>query len=135
MRRARWLPALLLIGLLSWACESKLSWEGRYAGQPGLGPAGSVTLVLQAGGKGQWTAEQESTPLRWEERSGALWLHLKTGGVIMVCRSTILTQPARMVADEEEKHSEHLDAILFIDRCCRISKSLNSESVYFPRIV
>jgi len=42
-----------------------------------------VTLVLQAGGKGQWTAEQESTPLRWEERSGALWLHLKTGGVMV----------------------------------------------------
>ena len=83
MRRAHWLPALLLIGLLSWACESKPSWEGRYAGQPGQGPAGSVTLVLQAGGKGQWTAEQESTPLRWEERSGALWLHLKTGGVMV----------------------------------------------------
>jgi hypothetical protein len=42
-----------------------------------------VTLVLQAGGKGQWTAEQESTPLRWEERSGDLWLHLKTGGVVV----------------------------------------------------
>jgi len=83
MRRAAWLPALLLIGLLSWACESKLSWEGRYAGQLGQGPAGSVTLVLQAGGKGHWTAEQESTPLRWEERSGALWLHLKTGGVMV----------------------------------------------------
>jgi hypothetical protein len=83
MRRTPWLPALLLIGLLSWACESKLSWEGRYAGQPGQSPAGSVTLVLQAGGKGHWTAEQESTPLRWEERSGALWLHLKTGGVMV----------------------------------------------------
>jgi hypothetical protein len=81
MRRAHRLLALLLIGLLSWSCESKHSWEGRYAGQPG--PAGSVALVLQAGGKGQWTAEQESTPLLWEERSGALWLHLKTGGVMV----------------------------------------------------
>jgi hypothetical protein len=42
-----------------------------------------VTLTLQNGGKGQWMAKQESTPLRWEERSGALWLHLKTGGVIV----------------------------------------------------
>jgi hypothetical protein len=40
-------------------------------------------LTLQSGGKGQWTADQESTPLRWEERSGALWLHLKTGGVMV----------------------------------------------------
>jgi hypothetical protein len=83
MRRARWLPALLLIGLLNWACESKLSLEGRYAGQPGQGPAGEVTLVLQSGGKGQWTTDQETTSLRWEERSGALWLHLKTGGVMV----------------------------------------------------
>jgi hypothetical protein len=83
MRRVHWLPALALIGWLSWACESKLSWEGRYAGPPGQGAVGTVTLVLQAGGKGQWMAEQESTPLRWEERSGALWLHLKTGGVLV----------------------------------------------------
>jgi hypothetical protein len=39
--------------------------------------------MLQSGGKGQWVAEQESTPLRWEERSGALWLHLKSGGVMV----------------------------------------------------
>jgi hypothetical protein len=83
MRRVFALLALLVIGLLGWACDSKHPWEGRYAGQPGQGPAGSVTLVLQADGKGQWTADQESTPLRWEERSGALWLHLKTGGVMV----------------------------------------------------
>jgi len=46
-------------------------------------PAGTVALTLHAGGKGQWTAEQESTPLRWEERSGAIWLHLKTGAVLV----------------------------------------------------
>lgn len=83
MKHVHRLLALLLIGMLGWACESKPSWEGRYAGQSGQGPAGSVTLVLQAGGKGQWTADQESTLLRWEERSGALWLHLKTGGVMV----------------------------------------------------
>jgi len=83
MSRAHRLLALLLIGFLSGACESKPSWEGRYVGPAGQGLAAPVTLVLQAGGKGQWTAEQESTPLRWEERRGALWLHLKTGGVIV----------------------------------------------------
>lgn len=77
------LAALVLIGLLIWACESRSSWEGRYAGPPGQNPADTVALTLQAGGKGQWTAEQESTPLRWEERRNALWLHLKTGGVMV----------------------------------------------------
>lgn len=83
MSRAHWLLALLLVGLLSWACESKHAWEGRYVGQMDQGSGVSVTLVLQAGGKGQWTAEQENTPLRWEERSGGLWLHLKSGGVLV----------------------------------------------------
>jgi len=79
----RLLATLLLIGLLIGACESRSSWEGRYVGPPGQDPAGEVALTLQAGGKGQWTAERESTPLRWEERSGAIWLHLKTGGVMV----------------------------------------------------
>jgi hypothetical protein len=51
--------------------------------QHGQGPAAALTLILQSGGKGQWVAEQESTPLRWEERSNALWLHLKNGGVLV----------------------------------------------------
>jgi len=83
MRQAHRLLALLVIGLLIWACESGSAWEGRYVAQPGQDPAGAATLILQADGKGQWVVEQESTPLRWEERSGALWLHLKTGGVMV----------------------------------------------------
>ncbi len=73
--------SVLLVVLIFWACESSSPWEGRYEGQsaphlPGL------ALTLQPGGKGGWSVEQETTPLRWEERSGSLWLHLKTGGVI-----------------------------------------------------
>lgn len=79
----RLLAGLLLAGLLSASCESRSLWEGRYVGQAGQGSDGEVALTLQAGGKGQWMADQESTPLRWEERNGALWLHLKTGGVVV----------------------------------------------------
>jgi hypothetical protein len=77
------LVGMLLASLLGGSCESRSQWEGRYAGQAGENPALAVVLTLQSGGKGQWTADQESTPLRWEERSGALWLHLKTGGVMV----------------------------------------------------
>jgi hypothetical protein len=79
----RFFAGLLLAGLLAAACETGSFWEGRYVGHPGQDPAGMVTLTLQTGGKGQWTADQESTPLRWEERGGAIWLHLKTGVVIV----------------------------------------------------
>jgi hypothetical protein len=67
--------------LLFWACESS-SWEGRYEGTGLPHPLPGVTLTLEAGGKGGWVVEQETTPLRWEARSGSLWLHLKTGGVL-----------------------------------------------------
>jgi hypothetical protein len=77
------LAGLVLAGLLTASCESRSNWEGRYVGQPAHDPAGVVALTLQAGGKGQWMADQESTPLRWEERGGALWLHLKTGAVVL----------------------------------------------------
>ena len=46
MRQAYRLLALLLIGMLSWACDSRSSWEGRYVGQAGKDPAGTVTLVM-----------------------------------------------------------------------------------------
>lgn len=82
MRRALVWTAVLLIGVLGGACDTRHAWEGRYAGRPDQGPAGAVVLTLEGGGKGQWTAEGESTPLRWEERSGSLWLHLKSGGVL-----------------------------------------------------
>jgi hypothetical protein len=84
MKPAHWLRVgLLLTAFFFGACESNSLWEGRYVGQIGQDSAGEVALTLQAGGKGQWTADQESTPLRWEERSGALWLHLKAGGVVL----------------------------------------------------
>ncbi|MCU0562064.1 MAG: hypothetical protein MUD16_17965 [Desulfobacterales bacterium] len=84
MKRVRLLPAVLLVvGVLGLACESRHPWEGRYAGRHEQGPFGAVLLTLEGGGKGQWNAGQESTLLRWEERRGLLWLHLKSGGVMV----------------------------------------------------
>jgi hypothetical protein len=91
----RLLAGLLLASLLSSACESNSLWEGRYVGQPGQDPAAAVALTLQAGGKGQWTADQENTPLRWEERNGDLWLHFKDGGVVVA--KTNLSEKALVV--------------------------------------
>ncbi|RPJ70775.1 MAG: hypothetical protein EHM15_04750 [Desulfobacteraceae bacterium] len=74
---------LVVVGVLAGACDSRHAWEGRYSGRPdGRDPAGEVTLTLESGGKGRWAVAGESTPLRWEERGGALWLHLNNGGVL-----------------------------------------------------
>jgi hypothetical protein len=79
----RWTAVAVLSGLAAGACGSGAGWEGRYEGLRPDGGGGAVVLVLQREGKGQWTAEQETTLLRWEERGGDLWLHLKTGGVLV----------------------------------------------------
>jgi hypothetical protein len=75
--RAGWLIAA---ALLMWGCEPATQFEGRYEGREA--PISRVSLTLQAGGKGAWTVEQETTPLRWEIRDGTVWLHFKGGGVI-----------------------------------------------------
>ncbi len=73
----------MLVCLLLWSCESRPGWQGKYVSPPGSDPAAAVTLILESGGKGQWIIAQESTPLQWEQRTGALWLHFKTGGVVI----------------------------------------------------
>jgi hypothetical protein len=93
MKRIGRIPVwLLLIAVMGGACDSRHPWEGRYSGRAERGPAGAVTLSLDGGGKGLWTVEHESTPLRWSVRDGAIWLHLNSGGV-MVARP-IPGQPA-----------------------------------------
>ena len=72
---------LVIAGLVFCACESDLSWQGRYE-SPRTGGV-QVTLTLQPDGKGLWMVDQESTPVRWKKRQDALWLHVKTGGVLI----------------------------------------------------
>jgi hypothetical protein len=74
---------LMLVWLLLWSCESRPEWEGQYVSQPGSEFAGAVTLILESGGKGRWIIDQESTSLQWEHHDGSLWLHFKTGGVVI----------------------------------------------------
>jgi hypothetical protein len=82
MMRASFRVMLLVIaGLFFCACESGSGWEGRYVSPATEGV--QVTLTLQADGKGLWMVDQESTPVRWKMRQRALWLHVKSGGVLI----------------------------------------------------
>ena len=81
MRAAFWGVWLVIAGLILSACESGSGWEGRYVSPAAEGAL--VTLTLQADGNGLWVVDQESTPVRWKKRQGALWLHVKSGGVLI----------------------------------------------------
>ena len=79
----RRLIGMMLVCLTICSCDTGAGREGKYAALQPYDTAATVTLILEAGGKGQWIIDQESTPLQWEERGGDLWLHFKTGGVII----------------------------------------------------
>jgi len=84
----KWVAAWCALALLSlpvfYACQRQSGLEGKYSGKASGHASGDLVLHLQNDGKGRWEIDGESTPLRWEERQGALWLHLKAGGVIVV---------------------------------------------------
>jgi hypothetical protein len=72
---------MVMAGLLFCACESGSGREGRYLSSESEGAR--VTLTLESDGKGLWMTDQESMPVRWKMRQGAMWLHVKTGGVLI----------------------------------------------------
>jgi len=74
---------LILVWLFLWSCEPKPGWEGQYVSLPASDFIGAVTLILESGGNGRWIIDQESTPLQWEPHASSLWLHFKTGGVVI----------------------------------------------------
>lgn len=80
-RAAFWLMWLAFAGMGFFACDSSVGWQGRYVSPVSEGAP--VTLILQADGKGLWVVDQESTPVRWKIRQGAVWLHVKAGGVLI----------------------------------------------------
>ncbi|MFZ3047924.1 MAG: hypothetical protein WA151_18580 [Desulfatirhabdiaceae bacterium] len=74
---------IVTAGLFFSACESRNGWEGRYVSGETTASSPGISLTLQADGKGLWMVDQESTPIRWEKRQGDLWLHIRTGGVLI----------------------------------------------------
>jgi hypothetical protein len=81
--QTRRLIETMLVCLMIFSCDTGAGWEGKYAALQPPDMTSALTLILEAGGKGQWIIDQESTPLQWEERGGDVWLHFKTGGVII----------------------------------------------------
>ena len=81
--KTRRLIGPILVCLTIWSCDTGPGWTGKYVAVHSSDGAAAVALILETGGKGQWIIDQEITLLQWEERSGALWLHFKTGGVVI----------------------------------------------------
>ena len=71
--------ALLLLALA--ACSSnEHALIGRYAGET---PHGPISLELKDTGKGTWATPDEDITVAWELRGGEVWLHTRSGGVVI----------------------------------------------------
>lgn len=84
MKYLAWIKAVLIIGVVvCCSCQSGMHWEGKYVSEQTGGAPFPITLILKPDGKGFWMAADQNTPFRWKQRKGAIWLHLKTGGVLI----------------------------------------------------
>jgi len=71
---------LILLALVS--CGHKHDPVGRYeAKHPSEGS--TIQMLLKADGKGQWTIARENIHFGWEQKGEEVWLHSRTGGVIV----------------------------------------------------
>jgi hypothetical protein len=74
------LAAVLLLLTLAACSGDDSALPGRYAGAT---PEGPVSLELKDNGKGTWSTPDEDIAVAWELRSGEVWLHTKSGGVVV----------------------------------------------------
>lgn len=83
MKLSRTLSLILILILLApVSCGHKHDPAGKYEA---LHPseAGTIQMLLKADGKGQWTIARENIPFSWELKGDAVWLHSRTGGVVV----------------------------------------------------
>ena len=71
----------LLVSLLH--CTGKEEWAGKYLASAAKEPTTAIHLELKDNGQGFWTREEEQVPFEWEVRGKEIWLHTRTGGLIV----------------------------------------------------
>lgn len=78
---------LFLLALLIWgamvilACSDPALFVGTY--QSVAETEHRVVLELQPNGRGTWETDYDVISFRWKQRGQEIWLHTRTGGVII----------------------------------------------------
>jgi len=81
----RFLMMVLVFSLLlAMSCQDKGRLSGRYAaGGDENQDSLTISLELMANGQGSWSIEEDNVSFKWEIRENEIWLHTKSGGVIV----------------------------------------------------
>ena len=81
----RFLMMVLVFSLLlAMSCQDRGRLSGRYAADVGknrISP--TISLELMPNGQGSWSIEEDNVSFKWEIRENEIWLHTKSGGVIV----------------------------------------------------
>ncbi|MFP5211988.1 MAG: hypothetical protein ACLGPL_01275 [Acidobacteriota bacterium] len=72
---------LVLLATLS-SCQYENSLAGRYEAVD-VSTGSKLHLLLGSDGKGRWSLAREETLFTWEKKGDEVWLHSKTGGVLI----------------------------------------------------
>ncbi|MDQ1333840.1 MAG: hypothetical protein QG552_790 [Thermodesulfobacteriota bacterium] len=75
---------LVVVPLLAGCQQDKKDIEGRYTARSSIArQTVSIVLELQSGGRGSWSIEEDRLPFTWQVKGNELWLHTRTGGIIV----------------------------------------------------
>lgn len=81
------LPGLALLAfflLLSWSCESKERYAGKYtAVEEGSAKQEDIFLELKPNGEGIWVVGDQEVTFSWYIKKGDLRVNTKEGGVLV----------------------------------------------------
>ncbi|WP_028573606.1 hypothetical protein [Desulfonatronovibrio hydrogenovorans] len=76
------IPVVLLLIVIS-ACTDQSAMTGTYKGAEKDAPGVQSQIVLKDNGEGTWETDIDLVQFRWKVRGSEIWLHTKTGGVIL----------------------------------------------------
>lgn len=77
----------VFFGIVIWsvffcvACADPAKLEGKY--QSSAGSELFVLMELKPSGQGTWETDMDMVSFRWKQRGQEIWLHTRTGGVIV----------------------------------------------------
>ncbi len=78
-----WMPVVFLV-LIWGGCNNSREIPGKYLAELKEAPVSvSIKLELGANGQGSWDMKGERVFFRWETKGQEVWLHTKSGGVVV----------------------------------------------------
>lgn len=82
--RSLMIMVLILFMLSILSCRGADHWVGKYEAEMAKNQeVPTILLELMADGRGSWTVREETASFKWEIRKNEMWLHTKSGGVIV----------------------------------------------------